>query len=776
MWRLLRYLLALLSCLVPAHCSAPSSSMGITFIATAGVAGQNVTVLNPSLPLNPSGSVMLAWGNITRFSGSGRPVVTPPAGWTLVEFNDTFGLGNRLGFCYYKLGNGSSGTVAFTFDLPITGNIDIISYDEVNTTSPIKDSSFKNNSLTINPFANAVDTTGTANCMLVCGWMEGGDNYYFSTTAFASVRVDRASQSPFVNSVPQAILVADGIQVAAGSSGTKTALSAGLNAETGKLGTAFAIMVALAPAPNPSVPVLTFPNGGEALTAGSTVSITWSPATSPTAAQNTLKYNLDYSANNGSTWTQIVALTAVGVTSHAWTVPATLGTGYLVRIRANDPALSLFSLAYDQSDATFSVVAETTPGQPTITAPTAGSIHNKAVNVTVSWMHQGGVGNPQTEFTLQWDDDPAFGSPTTVGPTSTGTQSTSIDFSGQASGTTINVRVKTRGVSLESAYSNTRAFIVASVPATPNITAPVAASPPTVPLPTVTFTSADSFVARRFRVGTDTFEVASSATSSTSPYTFLNGVPATFFLSVKNSFGLWSAEDTETVTPAYAGPATPTLSILAVSDGGYVLATIANSDTPSYNELHRYNYVDGRATAIKVGATLSVDPSFADSNVTSGVVYKYFARAYASTGLFSDSADSDAVYLELQAGFLHVISRTSTSGNASDSTELFLQDGTEFGLEEVATSHHLLGRTQPVGVAGQATWQTARIVGVGINDGTLEALMAIWRQGAVVCLRSQAGHRLFGKMTEPSSSVSVENVTVDAFSFTVTEEDYTEGL
>src|SRR6185369_6842274 len=96
---------------------------------------------------------------------------------------------------------------------------------------------------------------------------------------------------------------------------------------------------------------------------------------------------------------------------------------------------------------------------------------------------------------------------------------------------------------------------VASPPATPNITSPTAGSPPTAPDQTIVFTEASAFVSRKLRVeiasveSYNSGEVSGTATSFASPYPFANGVAVTFFLSVKNSYGLWSAEDSETVTP-----------------------------------------------------------------------------------------------------------------------------------------------------------------------------------------------------------------------------------
>ncbi|HKS42144.1 MAG TPA: hypothetical protein VJX74_16120, partial [Blastocatellia bacterium] len=70
----------------------------------------------------------------------------------------------------------------------------------------------------------------------------------------------------------------------------------------------------------------------------------------------------------------------------------------------------------------------------------------------------------------------------------------------------------------------------------------------------------------------------------------------------------------------------------------------------------------------------------------------------------------------------------------------------------------------------------AHIVGIGIDSGnTLAALMALFRLRTVICIRDYAGHRIFGKMTEPQSGVGIEFVSIDEFSFDVIETKYTEA-
>ena len=84
---------------------------------------------------------------------------------------------------------------------------------------------------------------------------------------------------------------------------------------------------------SPAQPILLTPNGGEMLYSGTTYNITWNTATLYT---NVL---LEYSTNNGSTWTTIGTYTNNG--TRAWTVPNANSTQCLVRIsNSGYPAVS----------------------------------------------------------------------------------------------------------------------------------------------------------------------------------------------------------------------------------------------------------------------------------------------------------------------------------------------------------------------------------------------------------------------------------------------------
>ena len=113
------------------------------------------------------------------------------------------------------------------------------------------------------------------------------------------------------------------------------------------------------------------PNGGETWTAGSSRTITWT--------SNLINVKLEYSANNGTTWTTIVTSTGAAAGSYSWTVPGTPGTNYLVRVsNASDASVS------DQSDAVFAVLATVT-----VTAPNGGESWAAGSTQNITWLSYG---------------------------------------------------------------------------------------------------------------------------------------------------------------------------------------------------------------------------------------------------------------------------------------------------------------------------------------------------------------------------------------------------
>ncbi|MFN3404907.1 MAG: T9SS type A sorting domain-containing protein [Cytophagaceae bacterium] len=121
--------------------------------------------------------------------------------------------------------------------------------------------------------------------------------------------------------------------------------------------------------PNTGSIVVTSPNGGEDWSSGNTQNITW------TANATSGIYNLQYSVNNGSTWSTIVS-NYTG-TSYAWTLPNNAST--TARIRVIDNMYQ--SCTSDQSDAAFTW----RPVTPVLLTPNGGESFYSGTTTNITW-------------------------------------------------------------------------------------------------------------------------------------------------------------------------------------------------------------------------------------------------------------------------------------------------------------------------------------------------------------------------------------------------------
>ncbi|MES2430607.1 MAG: S8 family serine peptidase [Bacteroidota bacterium] len=109
--------------------------------------------------------------------------------------------------------------------------------------------------------------------------------------------------------------------------------------------------------------VVEYPFGGETLVPGEQETIRWNAYGS-----NGNQYTIQYSSNNGSSWTKLDSTISSTTRKFAWTVPATVTNSALIKISENNTSVT------DQSDLNFSVL-----GQPVVTAT---SVCEGAVQLT----------------------------------------------------------------------------------------------------------------------------------------------------------------------------------------------------------------------------------------------------------------------------------------------------------------------------------------------------------------------------------------------------------
>jgi beta-lactamase superfamily II metal-dependent hydrolase len=95
---------------------------------------------------------------------------------------------------------------------------------------------------------------------------------------------------------------------------------------------------------------VTSPNGGESWSGNSTRNITW-------ASSNVSNVKLEYTLNNGTSWTVIASSVAASTGTYAWTVPNSASTQ--ARVRATD---ALNGTPVDTSDGLFTITSSS-PGQ-----------------------------------------------------------------------------------------------------------------------------------------------------------------------------------------------------------------------------------------------------------------------------------------------------------------------------------------------------------------------------------------------------------------------------
>jgi len=125
---------------------------------------------------------------------------------------------------------------------------------------------------------------------------------------------------------------------------------------------------------------LTSPNGGENWFVGASKNITWT-------SSNITNVKLEYTTNNGTSWSTVAASVPATPATYAWTVPSTPTTQ--AKVKVSDAA---DGTPADESDAVFTI---STPPSGTITvlSPNGGEKLNAGAQQIVVWKSTGSPGN-----------------------------------------------------------------------------------------------------------------------------------------------------------------------------------------------------------------------------------------------------------------------------------------------------------------------------------------------------------------------------------------------
>jgi len=149
----------------------------------------------------------------------------------------------------------------------------------------------------------------------------------------------------------------------------------------------------LAPIPIPFITV-TSPNGGEDWQVGSSQNITWN--SSGTSGD----VHIEYSTNNGSDWSDVIASTSDDGT-HSWTIPDAPSGNCLVKVSDTDGDPT------DASDAVFTISPSPVPFI-SVTAPNGGEDWEVGSSQNITWNSSGTSGDVHIEYSTNngsdWSD------------------------------------------------------------------------------------------------------------------------------------------------------------------------------------------------------------------------------------------------------------------------------------------------------------------------------------------------------------------------------------
>jgi hypothetical protein len=519
----------------------------------------------------------------------------------------------------------------------------------------------------------------------------------------------------------------------------------------------------------PTTPTVTSPNGGETWNAQHT--ITWSPATDAETAQGSLKYHIQLSTNNGTTWKDIVSLTSVGATSYTYDFTNEPETSTAkIRIRAYD---GTSYGPWDESNGVFTIQHNQAPTIPTNLSPSGGVAKDRSSVIRLAWQHNDSNGDPQAQFDLQWR---LQGAPTW----NTVSQATPNQYWDAPGGTfprgTIEWRVRTYDQEgLSSPYSDIQTFYAGDKPANPTITSPVEGATVAVANPTIQWSSVGQ-TAYHMKVldvaDTLLWEINTASTNKaqTVLYDLQNNTSYKIQLAIKNTDGLWSDFETVNINVSYTPPAVP---IVTTAKGEATITISIDNPTPqgsepnvSYNSVFRRR--QGESTWTRIATNIEADGSFTDYTPASDQVYEYYVRSWGDNGTYSDSSIvTESV--TLQGVWLHDTTDPSTLHQFK-----YDGDGRSENWQPTAAMMQFAGRKLPI-----AEYDDSETRSITVNlkmrkyDTDKEMLEKLIRSKNTLCYRDGRGRKMFCHALQLPINDEVYGNTV---SITFEEVSYTEEV
>ena len=485
-------------------------------------------------------------------------------------------------------------------------------------------------------------------------------------------------------------------------------------------------------------PTVISPNGGETLSGNHTVQVTLGS----NAVANNFKTKVEYSSDNGSTWSELATL-GVGVDSFTYDFFTATETS-VGRIRAYHVTDFGGVGDSDQSDGVFTVQHNLPPNPATNLSPN-GAVIDRSLVQRLSWTHNDPNPNDtQSKAVIEWK----LQGGATWNTINVNSNREYYDVSANTfPAGTITWRVKTFDqLGLESPYSNSVVFTSADPTDAPTITSPTASV--SISRPTIQWTVPEQIAYQIIIADTmgdtvwDTGEVASTNKARTVGVDLTNGGQYTVKVRVKNNAALWTEYAIKNITVSYTPPANPNITVTGAT--GHIVIEIDNTapsgTQPNVTGNEVYKQIDGEW--VRIAEEVLYVP-YRDYAVASGKEYTYKVRAIGENGTFSESNVSFAS-TTFRGVWLHTIN------NAEVTAYNFRFDGggRESSWEIQSSIMELKGRKRPMIETGEMTYDRIDFSLTLKDSESKEALERIVKSREIVCYRDGRGRMRFGLFTQ----------------------------
>lgn len=388
-------------------------------------------------------------------------------------------------------------------------------------------------------------------------------------------------------------------------------------------------------------PVLISPDGGEIFNTVET--ITW------TIPRTGLKYKVELTKNNGTTWSTLLLESTIDATSYTKDFTNESESG-LAKIRITGIDGTYFT-ASDESSGVFSIIHNVAPTAPTSLIPSSTIVDRTKTN-RFSWSHNDSANDNQSKADLRWR---VVGSSTWNNITSNGLDQEYFFALNTLPNGQIEWQVRTYDSGgLISPWSNIAVFTSGEPTNSPVITSPISTvsiSRPVIQWVSSSQASYQIVVENSLNVVIwDSGEITSIVKSSTVGADLINGETYKVKLRVKEASGLFSSFVEKTFVVSYTPPARPSLQVY--SNKSHVRLVISHpmpkGSQPTVNGVDIYKKIKDEWIRI----ANNVGDTFSDYAVASKEKAYYKILAKGSNGTFSESAIVEVVASTLNGVWL----------------------------------------------------------------------------------------------------------------------------